>query len=93
VTYDEWLVGHSLPFRRAITSNDWFDKTLRKLYESLSKEIDRLKAGDLTPDEFQNLCHNLHLKDKPCSRAEFEAGCRECADRIFGSKTGELFDP
>lgn len=36
----------------------------------------------LTPEEFQLLCHNMD--EKPCTRAEFEQGCKKYQDLLFG---------
>lgn len=57
----------------------------RGLVGVLLAEIDRLKAGDFTEDEFQNLCH----KFGPDDRCRFEAGCREYQDKLFGPKEAE----
>lgn len=51
----------------------------------LLAEIDRVKRGDLTPEEFQSLCHNLHERGTPCTRQEFEQGCVTFADQLFGT--------
>ena len=48
------------------------------------REAERFRRGELTPDEFQRLCHNLD--ERPgCTRAEFEAGCRAYQEQLFGS--------
>ena len=44
-------------------------------------EIQRLKSGRFTPEEFQNLCHET---DKPCSAEEFAEGCRAYQKQLFG---------
>jgi len=50
---------------------------------ALVAEIRRLKRGEFTPDEFQALCH--HRDERPgCTRASFEAGCREYQRKLFG---------
>ena len=46
------------------------------------REIERLLRGDFSPDEFQNLCHNITCED----RISFEKGCREYQDKLFGKK-------
>lgn len=52
--------------------------------EILKKEINRLKEGNLSEEEFQNLCHNLcKLK---LTREQFEQGCRDYQDKLFGKK-------
>ncbi len=42
--------------------------------------IDRFKQGLFTPDELQNLCHNLSVQDK-CA---FAKGCEEYQKSLFG---------
>lgn len=49
----------------------------------LQGEITRLKEGDFTPEEFQNLCHNNY----PCSLKEFRQGCRDYQCWLFGAAT------
>ena len=46
----------------------------------LIKENKRLKEGNFTPEELQNLCHNI----KGGTRGEFEAGCKVYTDSLFG---------
>jgi hypothetical protein len=46
----------------------------------LLSEIDRLKCGDFTEDEFQMLCHNLSEDDKD----RFFKGCEEYQRKLFG---------
>lgn len=49
----------------------------------LRMEVERLKRGDFTPEEFQALCH--HRDEKPgCTRTDFEEGCREYQRKLFG---------
>lgn len=43
-------------------------------------EIARLKAGDFTPEEFQNLCHKFSEKDKEA----FCKGCEDYQTKLFG---------
>ena len=51
--------------------------------EMLMNEVSRLKRGDFTPEEFQNLCHNLH--ERPvCTREEFAQGCLQFQEKLFG---------
>jgi hypothetical protein len=56
--------------------------SLKQENRSLKKEVERLKEGDFTPEELQNLCHNL----QGCGRAEFEEGCRRYQEQLFGPK-------
>lgn len=53
--------------------------TLKTYYEN---EIKRLQEGSLTNEEFHNLCHNT----KCVSREEFERGCLEYQNKIYGDK-------
>lgn len=62
---------------------------LLKTIRDLEAEIGRLKRGDLTPEEVQNLCHNLHEKGT-VTRVEFEHGCYLFQEKLFGPK-GDKF--
>lgn len=49
----------------------------------LLDEIDRLKRGDFTPEEFQNLCHRRD--EKPgCTPEDFFTGCAMYQQKLFG---------
>lgn len=50
----------------------------------LRREIERLKAGDFTPEEFQALCHNLHLKEERITPQAFCDGCEAYQVKLFG---------
>jgi hypothetical protein len=54
----------------------------------LVAEVRRLKRGDFTPEEFQELCHNLHERPGGCTRDVFAAGCREYQEKLFGKEAG-----
>jgi hypothetical protein len=43
-------------------------------------EVERLKRGDFTEEEFQSLCHNLAADD----RDRFRRGCEEYQKKLFG---------
>jgi hypothetical protein len=47
---------------------------------ALCDEVERLRRGEFTSDEFQNLCHNLD----ETKRSEFFAGCAEFQRKLFG---------
>ena len=51
--------------------------------ERLRAEYDRMRRGDFTPEEFQNLCHNL---PPHCTREAFAAGCAEYQRKLFGEQ-------
>jgi len=51
---------------------------------ALRQKVERLESGDLTKEEFQNLCHNLHEKGKPRTFIEFAKGCVEFQAELFG---------
>ncbi len=53
---------------------------------ALTQEIARLKAGQFTEGEFQDLCHDKF----PCTREEFEQGCKDYQDKLFGSDCSEI---
>lgn len=40
----------------------------------------------MSAEEFQELCHNMNLMNKPCSRKEFEDGCKRFQDKLFGKE-------
>lgn len=44
------------------------------------RENRRLKRGDFTPEEFQNLCHNFSAED----REVFYQGCADYQRRLLG---------
>lgn len=50
------------------------------------REVERLRAGSFTPQEFQNLCHNFDEKD----REVFVAGCIEYQKKLFGESATPL---
>lgn len=47
---------------------------------TLNLEIERLKSGQFTPDELQNLCHNL----SPQQQCAFKFGCEKYQKELFG---------
>ena len=47
----------------------------------LIEENHRLKSGNFTEEEFQNLCHNVSIQE---GRARFEEGCRDYQRKLFG---------
>lgn len=60
----------------------WLDEAI--------KEIERLKRGDFTPQEFQDLCHNM----TPTDEASFRKGCDEYITKLFHSpRPGDEGDP
>lgn len=52
--------------------------------KQLEEEVLRLRAGRLTPEEFQELCHNLHEAGRPITREQFAAGCLSFQEQLFG---------
>ncbi len=52
-----------------------------KYVDYLESEIVRLKRGDFTEKEFQDLCHHFSEDD----RERFKAGCKEYQRQLFGS--------
>ena len=58
-------------------------QVLRRLVcqrDSLLTEVDRLKRGEFTEEEFQSLCHNFS-EDDAC---RFRQGCVEYQRKLFG---------
>lgn len=63
--------------------------------KELDKELDeiaRLKRGDFTKEEFQNLCHNRHEKEG-CTAQDFFNGCAEYQKSLFGTSERETKTP
>lgn len=51
---------------------------------ALERECGRLRRGEFTPKEFQDLCH--HRDERPgCSPQDFAQGCREYQGLLFGA--------
>jgi hypothetical protein len=48
--------------------------------DGLVKDIVRLKSGDFTPEELQNLCHSVSETDKTA----FFEGCAAYQRKLFG---------
>ena len=49
----------------------------------LREEVERLKSGNFTEEEFQNLCHNMTTDDL----CRFRKGCEEYQRKLFGDLT------
>lgn len=60
-----------------------FINQLFTLFQIDSTEFKRLLSGDFTQEEFQNLCHNMN---PDCKRSDFEKGCKDYTDKLFGVK-------
>ena len=58
---------------------------IRAAYAEQTAELERFRRGDLTPAEFQELCHNLHEKPKPCTPQEHCDGCEAFQVKMFGA--------
>lgn len=61
----------------------WYERTFEVVENELAiakKEIERLKRGDFTSEELQNLCHNLPEE----KRIEFFNGCTSFQEKLFG---------
>lgn len=52
---------------------------MEQTIDDLRAEVERLKAGNFTEEEFQNLCHNLDGSDAD----RFRAGCRSYQQKLF----------
>jgi hypothetical protein len=57
------------------------DDRVKNSKGDLAKEITRLKAGDFSEEEFQNLCHKFQDTDKQ----RFCDGCEAYQIKLFGS--------
>jgi Tfp pilus assembly protein PilO len=67
---------------------DWrYDKELelndlKQQHAAMKAEVERLKRGDFTEEEFHNLCHNLSEDDEQ----RFKQGCSDYQKKLFGCK-------
>ena len=53
--------------------------------QELIAEVQRLKRGDFSQEEFQNLCHNFDESEE----CRFLDGCRDYQRKLFGNKKPE----
>lgn len=51
------------------------------LLRALANEVERLRRGDFTAEEFQNLCHNT---DVQAGFDAFADGCEAYQQKLFG---------
>lgn len=63
-------------------------KELIKENDALRLENQRLKEGNFTPEEFQNLCHNL---GRDCTLPVFDQGCKSYQESLFGKDVCEQY--
>lgn len=58
---------------------------MEQLSESEQSELKRLRAGRLTPDECQRICHNLHEVggELPVTPEQFSYGCEAYQVYLF----------
>lgn len=54
----------------------------------LETEIQRLRCGDFTHEEFQNLCHSWDDEERKCRFEDFRAGCHDYWRKLFGEMGG-----
>lgn len=54
---------------------------LPELLRALADEVERLRRGEFTPEEFQNLCHNT---DTQAGFDAFADGCEAYQRKMFG---------
>lgn len=54
--------------------------------QELEQEVQRLKEGDFTPEELQNLCHRFQREDA----LSFFQGCQDYQRRLFGYSSEDL---
>lgn len=57
------------------------DEDVSWLLESLANEAERLRRGEFTSEEFQNLCHNT---DVQAGFNAFADGCEAYQQKLFG---------
>lgn len=57
------------------------DEDVSWIVSAMADEIERLRRGDFTSDEFQNLCHNTKIQD---GFEAFADGCEAYQQKMFG---------
>ena len=62
------------------SDDGWCLDCVKTLYD----EAERLQSGRLTPEEFHELCHNLHEHGTPITREEHRVACERFRDFLFG---------
>lgn len=85
-----WLVNERLRLEQELASlrkefaNDVVMLREQAIAGALAEsELIRLKRGDFTNEEFQNLCHNRHEKEG-CTAKDFFDGCAAYQKNLFG---------
>ena len=88
------LPNTSSDFLKGLAASDeqvQYLKMLNALYlgkiEELNKEIERLKSGNFTDKEFQDLCHTQQVQDGYTS---FVNGCNEYQNKLFGKSANDI---
>lgn len=74
--------------RHFVDSRHWTADRARNLLN----EYERLKEGNFTEAEFQNLCHNMKVDGKPLTYEDverFQRGCDDYQRKLFGTKCDE----
>lgn len=67
--------------------NETVVEACQRIVKQLSdskEEVERLREGKFTPQEFQNLCHNRHFQELGTTAREFFEGCAEYQKKLFG---------
>jgi hypothetical protein len=70
-----WAIADVVYYRKR--SWEYLEK-----YDSAVAELNRLRRGDFTEEEFQNLCHNSSADDA----CRFRAGCEAYQRKLFGGQ-------
>jgi hypothetical protein len=77
--YMEFIPYGAIPEEEAV-ANARFIANAPEDVDYLVSEIERLKSGNFTEEEFQNLCHCVPEEDKE----KFFQGCTEYQRKLFG---------
>jgi chromosome segregation ATPase len=86
---DALATERSLRQRYELSASQLADevKECRRTIANLQLENERLVSGHFTEGEFQNLCHNLRVDDKPLDAevvCRFKQGCETYWYKLFG---------
>ena len=82
---DKWWMSKEDVTRLVESKNDLVRENyvLMEEVNRLKLDNERLKAGNFTEEEFQNLCHTVSVQEGRC---RFEQGCTQYQAKLFGEK-------
>ena len=71
----------------------WDEDKLRRDTARLAEQFIRYLSGNLTEQEFDNLCHNVHEKGTPYDWSTHEKNCYEFRCKLFNKQPVQALAP